>query len=89
MLYSEVVVENSGQSCKQFTLIIYDSKVIIQPIFLSGTTLARGKIYNSRAFIRLATGQVVIGGESMSKGRQCESQQWVIFHIYLGTVKLF
>ena len=30
---------NSGQSYKQFTLVIYDSRVVIWSIFQSGTTL--------------------------------------------------
>ena len=31
--------ETSGQSYKQFTLVIYDSRVVIWGIFKSGTTL--------------------------------------------------
>ena len=33
------VREPCGQSYKQFTLVIYDSKVVIWGIFKSGTTL--------------------------------------------------
>ena len=38
-LQGKVSLYISGQSYKQFTLIIYDSRVVIWGIFKSGTTL--------------------------------------------------
>ena len=36
---SEYTKQTSGQSYKHFTLVIYDSRVVIWGIFKSGTTL--------------------------------------------------
>ena len=47
--------ESCGQSYKQFTHIIYESRVVICGIFKSGTTL-RVVNYNHRGFMRLAAG---------------------------------
>ena len=45
----------SGQSYKQFMLVIYESRVVIWGIFKSGTTLGRVVNYDRKLFIRLAT----------------------------------
>ena len=39
VLFLPSVISFSGQSYKQFTLVIYDSRVVIWGIFQSGTTL--------------------------------------------------
>ena len=47
---------------------------------------SRVVIYDCRAFIRLATGLVAMGGDSRSEGRGFESRPytgWTFFHIYL------
>ena len=39
MIVSINIVDICGQSYKQFTLVIYESRVVIWGIFKSGTTL--------------------------------------------------
>ena len=72
----------SGQSYKQFTLVNYNSRVVIWGIFKSGTTLEL-QFTCVTFFIRLATGLVVMGGGSSSEGRGFKSQRRILDGHYI------
>ena len=57
VLQQEPQFENSGQSYNHFTIVNYDSSVVIWGIFKSGTS--RSVNYDRRGFIRLATDQIL------------------------------
>ena len=52
---------------------------------------SRVVIYNCRAFIILATGLVVMGRDSHSKGRGFESRHWmdIFSHIFVVKIVMF
>ena len=50
---------HSRQSYKQFTLVIYESRVVIWGIFKSGTTLESVVIYERRGFLLLTAGSTL------------------------------